>query len=326
MAYINILKDDIDENLKELEYIIDDNITIKELFAALIARYCHPIRRFDQFNNLLGASYDERYWKVKGIERAARKRDGGSSTLIPTEGKFKEEGLEGKKYIDLVDDYVIRNSKDCNTPCENKIREIIMSKVMYFYMDLLTGIYASIKDNCPKLNVDYKKDTLDFMAYVFDEETCKGIEITKDIKEEAIKFINIIKNGRAQFINNFLLEEVAMLVFDRHALPMDEHCNDNEVIELLRKSQVVLSDLIHASDSTYTAFVELLYSGIYKITEGNKDEMTKLLEENIKFLSEEIKLKEKDNILYIEEKAFKGVKEIKETQFIKCICELLEMK
>ena len=324
MAYKNILKDDINENLKELEYVIDEGITVKGLFSALVARYCHPIRRFDQFNNLLGAGYDERYWKVKGLERAARKKAGESLTLIPTDKPFEEDTLEGKKYIDLVDDYVIRNSKDCNTPCENKIRDIIMSHAMYFYMDVITGVYASIKEECEEKNVDFKRDALDFTAYIFDEELCKDVEITDEIKEDIVNLINVLKNGRSQFINNYILEDAAMLVFDRHALDVDECKNDNEVIELLKKSYVVLSDLIHASDSTYTAMVELLYFGLHKITDGNKDEMLKLLEEDIQSVSNEINMTEKDGILYLEEKAFKGVNEIKETPFICCVKEVLQ--
>ena len=369
MAYKNILKDDINEKINELEYVFDDGMSIKEIFAALIARYCHPVRRFDQFNKLLGAGYEERYWITKGIEREARKRACEEAILAPTEEKFTEEGLEGKKFIDLVDDYVIRNSKDCNTPCENIVREIILSKVIYFYMDVITGLYSSLSDEIKNAKVDFKREVKDFMAYVFDEDEFCDMEMTDDVKAEIIKFAEVLKDGRSEFINNYLLEETSSLLYDRHCLYMEEKAmNTNinvvtgerfidteyddeaageseenkdlsaenegnadaekdpkaEAMELLERSRIILSDLLYVTDSTYTAFVELTYFGLYKLTDGNKEEMLKILEKDIEKTKKDLALEEKDGVIYLKEKAFKCVSEIKDTAFNKCVNEVLE--
>ena len=325
MAYNMILKNDIDDKLQELEYEITGDMTLKELYAALVVRYCHPIRRFDQFNNLLGAGYYERYWKVKGIERATRKKAGESATLIPTEGVFEEDGLEGKKYIDLVDDYVIRNSKDCNTPCENILRENILSRVKYFYMDILSALYSNLKNENVDLHVAYKKDLADFIEDIFDPEEIKDIEITDEIKELLNKVFDVFKNGKSEFIKNFLLEEASVILYDRHSLNMDEEDdeNNNIIVEKLRKAYVVLMDLIYVSDSTYTALTELVYAGLYKITEGNKVKMTEMVESEIEKVKEAINLKEEDNNILLEEKVFKNVNKIADTALNELVKNIL---
>ena len=325
MAYNMILKNDIDDKLKELEYEIKGEMTLKELYAALVVRYCHPIRRFDQFNNLLGAGYYERYWKVKGIERATRKKAGESSTLIPTDGVFEEEELEGKKYIDLVDDYVIRNSKDCNTPCENIIRENILSRVKYFYMDILSALYCSLKNENIDLHVAYENDLADFIEDIFDPEEIKDIELTEEIKDLLNKVLDVFKNGRSEFIKNFLLEEASVILYDRHNLNMDEKDEEhnNIIIEKLRKAYVVLSDLMYVLDSTYTALTELVYAGLYKITEGDKEKMTEMVESEIEKVKEAINLKEEDNTIFLEEKVFKNVNERADTELNKLVQNIL---
>lgn len=325
MAYTNILKDDIDNNLKELEYEITGEMTLKELYAALVIRYCHPIRRFDQFNNLLGAGYYERYWKVKGIERAARKKAGDDATLIPSNSKYKEEGLEGKVFIDQVDDYVIRNSKDCNTPCENILRENILSRVKYFYIDILTGIYSFLKNENKDLHVAYKKDLSDFIEDIFDPEEIKDIEITEKIKNHVNDIIDVFKNGRSEFIKNFLLEEASVILYDRHSLDMDEGDEVKNIAEeKLRKAYVILSDLIYVSDMTYTAFVELVYAGLYKLADGNKEKMADMVESEINIVKEAINIKEENNEIILEEKVFKNVNELADTKLNKLVSEILK--
>ena len=336
MAYKMILKDDIDTKLNELEFEITGEMTLKELYAALVARYCHPIRRFDQFNNLLGAGYYERYWKVKGIERAERKRNGESSTLIPTKKKYVEDGLEGKIFIDQVDDYVIRNSKDCNTPCENIMRESILSRIKNFYMDILTGLYCSIKKEDVDLHVAYKSDLIDFMEDIFDPEEIKGLEITDEIKELLNKVINVFEDGKSEFMKNFLLEEASFLLYDRHSLGMEERAVDvitgepiegtsnvNVIVEKLRQAYVVLSDLIYVSDMTYTAFVELVYAGLYKIAEGDKEKMITMVESELADNKKEMNLKEEDGTLILEERVFKNVNEIANTKLNALVKEVL---
>lgn len=336
MAYKMILKDDIDTKLNELEYEITGEMTLRELYAALIARYCHPIRRFDQLNNLLGTGYYQRYWKVKGIERAARKRAGESATLIPTEDAYVEEGLEGKVFIDLVDDYVIRNSKDCNTPCENILRENILSRIKNFYMDILTGLYSSLKKEDVDLHVAYKSDLKDFMEDIFESEEIKDLEITDEIKELLNKVINVFIGGKSEFVKNFLLEEASFLLFDRHSIGMEEKAVDvitgepiegtdevNVIVERLRQAYVVISDLMYVSDMTYTAFVELVYAGLYKITEGDKEKMLALVEAEIEENKKEMNLREEDGMLILDEKVFKNVNEIADTKLNALVNEVL---
>ena len=325
MAYKNILKDDIDNMLGELEYEITGEMTLRELYAALVIRYCHPIRRFDQFNNLLGAGYYERYWKVKGIERAQSKRDGGSSLLMPTEDTYVEEGLEGKNFIDLVDDYVIRNSKDCNTPVENILRENILSRVNNFYMDILSGIYCGLKNENMDLHVAYKADLADFMEDIFDPEEIKDIEITEEIKGLVNKVFEVFVNGKSDFVKNFLLEEASVILYDRHGLYMEteEKAEENIIIEKLRKAYVVLSDLIYTSDMTYTAFVELVYAGLFKLAEGNKEKMSEMVESEMKGVRDSLKLTEEGNEIFLSEKVFKNVREIADTELNKLVKEIL---
>ena len=326
MAYRNTMKNDIDNNLDKLEYEITGDMTLRELYAALVIRYCHPIRRFDQFNNLLGAGYYERYWKVKGIERATSKREGGLYTLAPTSEPYKEDELEGKKFIDLVDDFAIRNSKDCNTPCENIIRENILSRVNYFYMDILSGILCGIKNKDIDIKVAYKSDLIDFIEDIFDSEEIKEIEITDEIKGLIRQFIEVFDNGKSDFIKNFLLEETSVLLYDRHSLCMDdeEKAEGNIIIEKLRKSIVVLSDLIYVSDKTYTAFMELVYAGLYKLAEGDKTKMTDIVECEMDSVKELINVKENGKTIILGEKVFKNVSEISDTDINNYVKTILD--
>ena len=331
MAYKSTLCKDIDEKLNELEYEITGEMTLKELYAALIVRYCHPIRRFDQFNNLLGAGYYERYWKVKGIERAKSKQEGGSPLLAPTCASYVEEGLEGKNFIDLVDDFAIRNSKDCNTPCENILREVILSRVTLFYMDILTGLYASLKEE-KDVSVDFKNNMADFVEDIFDPALMGSVNVTDEIKDEVKEVISVFTNGRSEFINNFLLEEASVLLYDRHALFMDqgvaaEELEENPellVSEKLKRAKVVLSDLVYTSDMTYQAFVELVYAGLFKIAEGNKDTMISLVENEIEAVKESSKIKEENGRFVLDERVFKNVNEIADTTLNAYVKTVLE--
>ena len=291
-----VLEDNIDEKVKDVNLVYDENKDIREVFEELVTRYCFPPKGVEEFNKILGTTHEECFWKMKLIEVTNLKKG-----IKPAE-KVRHTMEE---LINDVDDP--QANKLFNTSSENLMRDETESHFRYMYLDILQGLYYTLKCKEEKdaFAEHFEKEQMfslvmteiiyDYIDDILYADRLTQDNINVDLKESISTVVETVRNCGSLYERLFLLYEAGILMWHRRAIKIEEReAYIEEALERMEQGADVVSDLLYTLQETYEIFSEMLYAVLYKKNEGDHSKITAILKEEIEKLKEELQITEED--------------------------------
>ncbi len=300
---MDILGKEVLDGAKNIEFNYNKEGSLFDIYDQLLKTYCYPIRGLDQYNQILGSGYEERYWRWKRIQEAKKNR--GEETKQKKKETQDYIGV-ARKLVELVDDPDIASTKNINQPSENLVRELIIRRPYHFYLDLCQLLYDVCLESTPKeekdsgqessKDQDFIETLYDFTQYVLYMERLTEEEIKGELFEVLKELAEQVKNSFPKYLRLLVLDEISILLFNEHAVKVEEQEEyKQEAKEQIRKATDMVADFTDTVNEVYVAFAQLMYHVIFDRTNGNEQEIRALLKEEIEQTKKILKIENKEN-------------------------------
>lgn len=300
---MDILGKEVLDGAKNIEFNYNKEGSLFDIYDQLLKTYCYPIRGLDQYNQILGSGYEERYWRWKRIQEAKKNR--GEETKQATKETMDYKCV-ARKLVELVDDPDIASTKNINQPSENLVRELILRRPYHFYLDLCQLLYDVCLESTKKekkdsgqessKDQDFIETLYDFTQYVLYMERLTEEEIRGELFEALKELAEQVKNSFPKYLRLLVLDEISILLFNEHAVKVEEQEEyKQEAQDQIRKAADMVADFTDTVNEVYVAFAQLMYRVISDRANGNEQEISSILKEEIEQTKKILKIENKAN-------------------------------
>ena len=319
MEEFRVLEENIDEKVKDLNLVYDENKDLRGAFEDLIARYCFQPKGVEEFNKILGTSHEDCFWKMKLIEVTNRKK---GIEPAPKEKHTMEE---------LINDVDVPGSKKLfNTPSENLMRGEAYAHYKYLYLDIIQGLYYTLASDDAEFAEKFEAEekyspVLTETVYDFIDDILYMDRLTADnLKNELADGIKSVtekvRECQALYERDFFLYIAGVLMWHSHSIKIEERENYvEEAIERIAQGEDVANELLSTLQETYVIFAEMLYAVLYKKTEGDHAKMVEILKAEIQTSKEELQITEENGFDKLHESVYRKAPRTEENDLYKAV-------